>query len=125
VLTFVRKARKEHRHGRGILLYDRHLLDALVTLDVVYEGVRLGLQRSLVRRLLPTADLTLLLTVPASVALARKPADMFTEAVLERQAERYAALRPSLSDVRELDGTHPLRELAAEAFRLVAEIGYL
>jgi len=122
-LAFVRTARREHRRGRGILLYDRHLLDALVTLDVVYEGVRLGLQRSLVRRLLPRADLTLLLTVPPATALARKPADMFTKAVLERQAERYAALLPSSSGIKEMDGTRPIRELAAEAFRLVADIG--
>jgi thymidylate kinase len=124
-LVFVRDVWREHRRGRGILLYDRHLLDALVTLDVVYGGVRLGLHRALVRRLVPRADLTLLLRVPPSTAHARKPADMFGEAVLERQAQRYAALRSEASHLRELDGTRPPHELAAEAFRLVAGIGPL
>jgi thymidylate kinase len=123
VLAYIREVRREHRRGRGILLYDRHLLDALVTLDVVYAGVHLGLHRALVRRLLPEADLSLLLSVPAATALARKPADMFTEAVLERQAERYAMLRSEASHLHELDGTRPANELAAEAFRLVAGIG--
>jgi len=123
VLVFIREARREHRRGRGVLLYDRHVMDALVTLDVVYEGVRLGLHRALVRRLLPRADLTLLLSVPAATALARKPGDMFTEAVLERQAERYALLRSEASHLRELDGTRPAPELSAESFRLVAGVG--
>jgi thymidylate kinase len=122
-LSFISRVRGEHRRERGILLYDRHLLDALVTLDVVYEGVHLGLHRALIRRLLPRADLTLLLAVPAATALARKPADMFVEAVLERQAERYAALRAEAPALRELDGTRPADELATEAFRLVAGIG--
>jgi thymidylate kinase len=122
-LSFVRQVRREHRRGRGVLLYDRHLLDALVTLDVVYEGVRLGLHRALVRLLVPPADVTLLLAVPPATAVARKPADMFVESVLARQAARYTALKSEAPSVRELDGTRPLDELAAEAFRLVAGIG--
>jgi thymidylate kinase len=122
-LSFVRDARGQHRRGRGILIYDRHLLDALVTLDVVYEGVHLRLQRALVSRLLPKADLTLLLTIPAQAALARKPGDMFVQAVLERQSDRYSALRSEVPGLHELDATRPAEELAAEAFRLVAAIG--
>jgi hypothetical protein len=123
VLMFVSEVRKEHRHGHGILLCDRHLLDALVTLDVVYEGVPLQLQRALIRRLLPPADVTLLLTVPVITALARKPEDMFDEAALARQANRYGILRPEVLGLRELDGTRPSEELAAEAFRIVAGVG--
>jgi thymidylate kinase len=98
-------------------------IDALVTLDVVYEGVRLGLHRALVRLLVPPADVTLLLAVPPATAVARKPADMFVESVLARQAARYTALKSEAPSVRELDGTRPIDELAAEAFRLVAGIG--
>lgn len=122
-LSFVRQVRREHRRGRGVLLYDRHLLDALVTLDVVYEGVNLSVHQALVRTLLPRADLTLLLTVPPATALARKPEDMFVESVLARQAGRYAARRTEAPGLHELSGTRPAEELAAEAFRLVAEIG--
>jgi thymidylate kinase len=122
-LSFVRQVGREHRRGRGVLLYDRHLLDALVTLDVVYEGVNLSVHQALVRTLLPRADLTLLLTVPPATALARKPEDMFVESVLARQAGRYAARRTEGPGLHELDGTRPAEELAAEVFRLVAEIG--
>lgn len=122
VLSFISHVRRAHRQGRGILLYDRHLLDALVTLDVVYEGVRLGVQRALIKRLVPRADLTLLLTVPPAAALARKPDDMFVEDVLGRQADRYVALRGEAPALREMDGTRPAEELATEAFRLVARI---
>jgi thymidylate kinase len=121
-LSFIRQIRKGRRRGRSVFIYDRHLLDALVTLDVVYEGVRLGVHRSLVRLLVPRADVTLLLVVPPTIALLRKPDDMFVEAVLERQAKRYAACRAEASDVLELDGTRPPQDLAAEAFRLVAGI---
>ncbi len=119
---FVREVRKEHRRGRGIVLWDRHVLDALATVDVVYEGVPLRLQRSLVRRLLPRADTTLLLTVPVATALARKPGDMFAEAALARQAERYRILRPEVPGLHELDGTRLSGELAAEAFRIMAGV---
>jgi hypothetical protein len=122
-LSFVGQVRREHREGRGVLLYDRHLLDALVTLDVVYEGVNLGVHRALIRRLVPRADLTLLLSVPSATALARKPEDMFVLAVLDRQARRYAARRTEAPALRELDGTRPAEELAAAAFRMVARIG--
>jgi thymidylate kinase len=122
-LSFVRQVRKEHRRGGGVLLYDRHLLDALVTLDVVYEGVNLVVHRSLVRRLIPRADLTLLLSVPSATALSRKPEDMFVEAVLDRQAGRYAALRTEAPALRELDGTRPSEELASAAFRMLARVG--
>jgi thymidylate kinase len=121
-LSFIRQIRKGRRRGRAVFIYDRHLLDALVTLDVVYEGVRLGVHKSLVRLLVPRADVTLLLVVPPAIALVRKPDDMFVEAVLERQAQRYAACRDEASEVLELDGTRPLEGLAAEAFRLVAGI---
>jgi thymidylate kinase len=122
VVAFIRNARRAYRLGRGILLYDRHVLDALVTLDVVYEGVRLGLHRALIRRLVPRADLTLLSTVPPATALARKPDDMFVESVMERQADRYSVLKHEAIALTELDGTRPAKELAAEAFRLVAGI---
>lgn len=120
VMSFAREVRREHRRGRGILLCDRHLLDALATLDVVYEGVPLRIHRAMVRRLLPRADMTLLLTVPVATALARKPGDMFTETVLARQADRYTALRPEASGLRVLDGTRPAGQLASQAFRMVA-----
>jgi thymidylate kinase len=123
VFMFVREVRRGHRWRRGVILYDRHLLDSLVTLDVAYEGVALGVHRALIRHLVPTADLTLLLTVPPATALARKPGDLFTEDVLARQAGRYLALRSVISRLHELDGTRPARELAAQAFRIVAGLG--
>ena len=118
-LSFLRDVRRGHRRGRGVLLFDRHLLDALVTLEVGYEGVRLGVHRALVRRWLPRADLTVYLDLPADVAVARKPDPLFGEAAVRRQLERYTALVDRAPGVRRLDATLSADRLAAEVLALV------
>ena len=122
-VAFLRDIRGQRRRARGVLLYERHLLDALATLETVYAGPDLGLARWLVRRFLPRADLTLFLEVSTETALSRKPADLFGAEALRGQVEtcqRYAAEAPGL--VR-MDGTRPPRELATEAFAAVARLG--
>jgi thymidylate kinase len=96
----------------------RHLLDALVTLDFVYGGVDLRLQRALVRRLLPAAAVTFHLDVPPGVAVARKPGDTFGDLAVRRQLDGYTSLLPR-EGVVVLDGTRPAADLAAEAFALL------
>lgn len=105
---------------RGVVLFDRHALDALVTLEVVYGGaVDLTFHRALVRALLPRADLTLLLDLPAEVADARKPDDLFAGA-LERQLRRYERLEPIVRNLVRLDATASPVEVAADAREALA-----
>ena len=102
------------------MLFDRHLVDALVTLQFVYGGVDLRVQEALVRALVPRASLALYLDVPADVAVSRKEGDVFGEYAVRRQLERYGALLRAAPGVRVLDGTRPLRENVLSAFGLVA-----
>ncbi len=122
ILSFLMDVRRQHLRGRGVLLYDRHLLDALVTLDFVYEGVDLRLHRALVCRGLPKPALSVYLDVPAEVASARKPEDIFGEYAIRRQLESYEVRRDEVENLRRMDGGRPADELAAEVTRWLAEL---
>jgi thymidylate kinase len=121
-LSFLVDVYKQHVKGCGVLLYDRHLLDALVTLDFVYEGVDLRLHRALVRRGLPKPLLSVYLDVPAEAALSRKPGDIFGERAIRGQLERYEMRCGEVENLRWLDGTHPMDELAAAVTRWLAQL---
>lgn len=121
-LSFLVDVRQRHVRGRGVLLYDRHLLDALVTLDFIYEGVDLRLHRTLVRRGLPKPALAVYLDVPAEVALPRKPEDIYGEYGIRRQLESYDVHRDEVEDLRQLDGSRPADELAAVVTRWLAKL---
>lgn len=120
-LSFLVDVRLQHMRGRGVLLYDRHLPDALVTLDFVYEGVDLRLQRAMVRRGLPKPKLSIYLDVSAEVALTRKPEDIFGEYAIRRQLEGYKACLGEVENLRRLDGTRPADELATIVTRWLVE----
>ncbi len=122
ILSFLVDVRRQHLRGRGVLLYDRHLLDVLVTLGLVYEGVDLRLHRALVRRSLPKPSLSVYLDVPAEVAVARKPEDMFGEYAIRCQLESYDAYAGQIEDLRRLNGLNPAEELAAVVTRWLAEL---
>ena len=116
-VAFAVDVRRRHAKAHGVVLYDRHLLDALVTLDFVYAGVDLGVARWIVRRAVPRAAFCLYVDVPAEVALARKPGDTFGEHAIRRQLEHYAARRNEFPDLVMLDGRRSLDELRMEALR--------
>jgi len=120
-LSFIVNVRRQQLRGRGVVLYDRHLLDALVTLDFVYEGVDLRMHRALIRRGLPKPFLSVYLDVPTEVAVARKPEDMFGEYAVRRQLESYEARRKEIEGLLRLDGHRPADELAEVVTRWLAE----
>ena len=118
-LAFLRDVRRRHRRGSGILLYDRHLADALVMLDVAYAGVDLRAPEALIRRFLPASDLTFYLELPPEVAAARKPDDAFGPGFVKRQAERYRVRIQEVKRLRRLDGSRPPAEVAREALGIL------
>lgn len=127
-LSFLLDVRRQHLRSRGVVLYDRHLLDALVQLDFVYGGVDLRLHQAVVRLGLPKPHLSVYLEVPVEVALARlarkpqEPDDIYTgQYVVRRQLERYEARRPEAGRLRRLDGGRPAEELAATVTRWLVE----
>lgn len=127
-LSFLLDVRRQHLRSRGVVLYDRHLLDALVQLDFVYGGVDLRLHQAVVRLGLPKPHLSVYLDVPVEVALARlarkpqEPEDIYTgQYVVRRQLERYEARRPEVGRLRRLDGGRPAEDLAATVTRWLVE----
>jgi thymidylate kinase len=120
-VAFVLGVRRQHRAASGVVLYDRHVLDALVTLDFGYAGAALRVQRWLVRRFVPAADVALHLVIDAEEAVRRKPGDPIGEQAVRRQLQAYAEIAPSLPPAVELDATRPRDELAAAALDLVLD----
>ena len=114
-LAFVRDVRRRFHSARGVVVFDRHLLDALATLDFAYGGVNLRVQRALIRRGLPRADLTLYLRIPVDVAVARKPDDVIGRHAVETQLRAYDELIERTPGVRVLDATLGPDELARRA----------
>jgi thymidylate kinase len=119
-LSFLSDVRVRHRRAGGVVVYDRHLLDALVTLDFGYEGVDLRLHRWLVRRLMPKAFFTAYLQVPADVAADRKADELFGMHAVREQLDRYEARLAEAEDIRVLDATRSPEELAGEILRAIA-----
>ena len=110
---FLATTLRQHIEGRGVLVYDRHVLDALATFDTVYEGVDTRMHRAVVRRVFPKPALSLYLDVPAEVARARKPEDIFEEVAIRRQLERYEVHSAGFESLYRLDACSPTEELAA------------
>jgi thymidylate kinase len=112
--------RRRHAAAAGVVLYDRHLLDAHATLDFFYGGAATGAHHAALSALMPKADLTVYLDVPPSVAVGRKPADAFGERAVRGQLvayEREVAAARDRRTVVVMDGTRPTAEVAFEVLR--------
>jgi hypothetical protein len=122
-LSFLAGVWRQHRAASGVVVYDRHLVDALATLDFAYEGVDLRVQRRLVRALLPRADVRLHLDLTAEVSMARKPDDLLGEHALRRQLEEYDRWLAEIPPSARLDATLPAGDLLIEALRTCTSTG--
>lgn len=118
-LSYVTRARSAVRRCRGVLVFDRHLLDALVTLDFVYGTVDLRLQRALVRALVPKAAVTFYLAISADDAIARKESAVFGAHAVRSQLELYERRRSEVPDLVELDAAEPPDVLLGHCLRVV------
>jgi thymidylate kinase len=118
-VSFLLGVWRQHASGRGVVLYDRHLIDALATLDFAYDGVDLRVQHRLVRALLPSAEFRLYLDVPAEVSVQRKPDDVLGEHAVRRQLDSYRTWLDRLPAVVQLDATRPSADLAVEVLRVI------
>jgi thymidylate kinase len=123
VTAFVVGVRRQHAASSGVVLYDRHVADALATLDFAYAGTDLTLQRWLVTTFTPSADVAFYLDIPADVALARKPGDVIGAAAVRRQLEAYRSWLPRVRGVRRLDATRAPHELTSEAVAQLCSVG--
>jgi hypothetical protein len=119
-LSYLSDVRRRYASTRGVVVFDRHLLDALVTLDAFYAGIDTRVHRTLVRALLPRASVSVYLEISAPEALTRKRDDAFGELAVRRQLAAYAARLGEVPGLVLLDGTRPAEDLALELFELVA-----
>jgi thymidylate kinase len=119
-VAFLLDVRRLAAARRGVVVFDRHLLDAVVALDAFYAGVDTRVHRALVRAVLPRASVTVYLEVPAKRAVDRKGDEAFGEFAVRRQLAAYGARLEELPDAVVLDGTRPAEELALQVFELVA-----
>lgn len=102
-VAYLAHARRLHRRAVGIVVCDRHLADALVSLDFFYARGARSPQAWLVRRLLPRAHLAYYLDVDTDAVVARQPASSTTRYAVEQQLVRY----------REVLGRHHIRRMDA------------
>jgi hypothetical protein len=93
------------RKASGVVIYDRHLLDALATVDALYEGVPSDLQRRLIRWMIPKADLSVWLDLDPELAAARKPDDLIGADLVAKQAVAYRRYASLVSGLRRHDGS--------------------
>ncbi len=119
--TFLSHIWWRHLSSSGVKIYDRHLDDAIITLDFVYAGVDLRVQRKLISWLLPRASITLYLSIDADTAVGRKPGDTFGQHAVESQLRHYAERMRDRTDVTVLDATDEPGEIASEAFGQIIE----
>ena len=113
-LAYLSDIRGQTRKAEGIVIFDRHLLDALGTIDAIYAGVPSGVQRRIIRWFVPRADFTVWLDIDPAQAAARKPDDLIGADLVAKQAlayRKYAGLIPRL---RTHDGTDDSYLSAAE-----------
>lgn len=122
-VAYLAGVRRQHAAATGVVLYDRHLADALVTLDFAYRGVDLRLQRWLVRRLLPRADVTLHLDVPVEEAVRRKPGDQIGREAVRSQQAHYETRLAEVPGVVRLDATAEPQALVRQALARVLAVG--
>lgn len=115
-VAFLATVWKETRRAKGVLIYDRHLLDALGTIDVFYRGVDSRLHRRLVRSLMPSADLAVWLVVDPRAAVSRKPGDMIGHDLVAAQHESYGRQSPSVPRLMTVDATKPPGDILLEVF---------
>ena len=105
-LAFVWHSRPPMRFRRGVVLYDRHRLDAAATLEALYTRGRRSWHQQLLA-LTPSATVTVLLDLPVEVAADRKPDDVFPRRVLDAHQEVYAQAEARVREVVRVDGTAP------------------
>lgn len=118
-MSFVIDVWRRHLATTGVVLYDRHALDAEVTLAFLYRGVDLRFHHWLVRTVLPGADVAVYLDVGADEAASRKPQDTFGAHAIRAQLEEYARLLPGRPGIRRLDTGEDVAVLVAAMVELV------
>jgi hypothetical protein len=106
VLDFVVRGRRAAAAAEGVVIHDRHAVDAAVTLAFAYQLDRpwvLPLTRLATLR----PDVHVYLDIDAATASRRKPDDTMRLAAITEQVERYGRLVPLVPGLTRVDATQP------------------
>jgi len=106
---------RQHLAADGVVIHDRHAIDAHVTLDVLYADHGLRLQHRLIDVMLPRVACSVHVDVPPEVAVSRKPGDVIGELAVREQLDAYR--RRLAPDALRLDGTRPVSENVERVLR--------
>ncbi|MDH5373265.1 MAG: hypothetical protein OEX97_10015 [Acidimicrobiia bacterium] len=120
-VAYLIDVRRQTRRAGGVVVYDRHLIDALGTIEVLYQGVNSWFQRRLIRLLIPRVDLSLWLDIHPDVAAARKPDDLIGAALVEQQHAAYHRYADEVPDLQRSSGTGEQAVTAVDALRRLNE----
>ena len=121
-IAFVTTVRSQTRSAKGVVIYDRHLVDALATIEVLYRGVESRLHGRFVGALMPKVDITVWLAVDPAIATARKPGDLIGEDLVADQHRCYLRLAPKLDRMVRFDsGELAADQLVLEALAVVSQ----
>ncbi len=99
-VAYLADIRGQTRRASGVVIYDRHLLDALGTLEVLYQGVNSHFQQRMIRWVVPRADLAFWLDIDPDQAAARKPDDLIGADLVSQQADAYRRHADSIPRLR-------------------------
>jgi len=119
--AFIVDLRRQHRAPGVLKLYDRHLLDALTTLNFLYEGVSLSAHRALIRRLVPRASLTVWLDISPGEAARRKPDAVFNEAAAAHQSPGYKTYAHLAQGLHRIDAVRDPADISLEVFKAICK----
>ena len=122
VLDYVVRARRAATRADGVVIHDRHAVDAAVTLAFAYE-LDGPWVLPLMRFAMPEPDVHVYLDIDAATASRRKPHDSMRQAAIADQIERYGRVLPRFPGVMKLDATEPPSVLSDRLWAMLLDTG--
>jgi hypothetical protein len=113
-LSFLVDSWAQFSKQRGIVIWDRHELDALVALAYVHTGSSSSISHRMVKRLLPRPHKSYYVKVDGDIAAARQSGEVLSAFAMHTQVEGRQLL---LSNVTVIDGRLALEELSNQVLR--------
>ena len=120
VLDFVVRARRAAARADGVVIHDRHAVDAAVTLAFLY-GIEGRWVLPLMRSAMLEPDVHVYLDIDAATASRRKPDDVMRHAAIAEQIERYRRVLPRIPGVTKLDATEQPSVLSGRLWTLLLD----
>lgn len=120
IAKYLSRVRRRHATADGIALFDRHGIDAAVTLSVLYGADPQRWHRRF-QKLLPTPAVHVYLEIDAGVAAARKTDDPMGPSAISAQLDLYNQLLERSEGISCIDGSAPVNDTVSAIWRALVE----